>query len=465
MVLGENVTEVILLMSTGLKSALSSYARATKKVRAVVDAVVDELSFVELNAFTGGANELGEYKGEGVYCGFAAIDGRDVAVLAINPEVFSGGISRRSADKIAGIVKRACDADLPLVSFIDSAGARVMEGVDALEGYGAILSAYGRAYGNVPVITAVTGKCYGMLAYLSGCSDLFIAVEKAKISTAAPLVISGESGKDVSGAKTHYKTSGAVTNLVGDVSELRPLIAKALEAMCDVAGETEDDPNRVCEELGYSSSVKKVLQTAFDEGSAVELRGGIAPEVVTAFAKLDGISVAVVGVSGKLTARGAAKITDFLNTADNAGMPVVNLVACTGTVADSAEETGDLIRNVGDLIYTYDNLGVVGITLICGKTSGSGYAVFASKSACDYVIAWEKAAVSPMESKAAAYMLYGREIARAKNTAAAERKFAKVYADDNTALDAAADGCVDMVIFPSHTRQYLIASVRSVVKR
>ena len=121
-------------MSTGLKNALSSYARATKKVREVVDAVVDEQSFVELNAFMGGANELGEYKGEGVYCGLATIDDRDVAVLAVNPEVFSGGISRRGADKIAGIAKRACDAGLPLISLIDSAGARVMEGVDALDG-------------------------------------------------------------------------------------------------------------------------------------------------------------------------------------------------------------------------------------------------------------------------------------------------------------------------------------------
>ena len=43
-------------MSTGLKNALSSYARATKKVREVVDAVVDEQSCVELNAFMGGAN-------------------------------------------------------------------------------------------------------------------------------------------------------------------------------------------------------------------------------------------------------------------------------------------------------------------------------------------------------------------------------------------------------------------------
>ena len=452
-------------MSTGLKSALGSYARATKKVREVVDAVIDEQSFVELGAFIGGANELGEYRGEGVYCGLATVDDRDVAVLAVNPEVFSGGISKRGAEKIAGLVKRACDAGLPLLSFIDSAGARVLEGVDALDGYDSVLNAYCKAYGTVPVITAVTGKCYGMLTYLADYSDLFIAVEKAKISTAAPLVISGESGKDVSGANTHYKTTGIVTNLVKDVSELRGLISEALEDLCDVVGDSDDDPNRVCEDLTSSSSVRTVLETAFDEGSVLELRGGIAPEAITAFARLNGITVAAVGISGRLTSCGAAKITDFLNTADNAGVPVVNLVACTGTAANASEETGALIRNVGDLIYTYNNLSVVKVTLVCGKTAGAGYTIFASKSACDYVIAWEKAAISPMESKSAAYMLYGKEIAKAKNVSAAERKFADMYARENSAMEAAIKGYADMVILPSHTRQYLIASMQTMIKR
>lgn len=452
-------------MSTGLKSALGSYALATAKVREAVDAVIDKQSFVELGAFIGGTNELGEYKGEGVYCGLASIDERDVAVLAVNPEVFSGGISGRGAKKISDLIARACNAGLPLISFIDSAGARILDGIDALDGYDSILSAYGKAYGNIPVITVVTGKCYGMLAYVSGFSDLFIAVDKAKISTAAPLIISGESGKDVSGADVHYKTSGAVTNIVKDMSELRGVIAAALEDMCDVVSDTDDDPNRMCDTLTDSSSVRDVLESAFDEGSVLELRGGIAPETVTAFAKLNGITVAVVGAEGKLTARGAAKITDFLNTADNAGIPVVNLVACTGTVADAEEETGDLIGNVSDLIYTYGNLDVVKVTLVCGKTAGSGYTIFASKSACDYVIAWEKAAVSPMESKAAAYMLYGKEIAGAADKAAAEKKFEEVYADANSSMEAAEKGYIDMVIVPSHSRQYLIASMQAMIKR
>lgn len=452
-------------MSSGLKSALSSYASATKKVRQTVNAVIDENSFVELDAFMGGVNELGQIRGEGVYCGLASVDDRDVAVVAMNPEVFSGGISKRGAEKIVRLVKRACDASLPLLTFIDSAGARVLEGVDALYGYDLILNAYSKAYGNIPVITAVTGKCFGMTAYLAGLSDMFVCVEKAKISTSSPLILTGDDTKDCSGAKNHYKTSGAVTNLVKDETELRGIIMTALEDLCDVVSYSEDDPNRVCEKLSARSSVKDVLAEAFDAGSVLELRGGIANEVTTAFAKLNGITVAVVGVDGRLSAKGAAKITDFINTADNAGIPVVNLVNSTGIIIDAGQENCCLIRNVSDMIYAYNNISVPKIALICGKAIGAAYSVLASKTSCDYTVAWDVAVISPMEKDSAAYMLYGKDIARAKDPAAAERKFAAKYSGENSAMTAAEKGYVDTVIVPNHSRQYLIAALQTMVKR
>ena len=82
----------------------------------------------------GGSDELGEIRGEGVMCGLASIGGVDVAVFADNPDVFDGGISLRGAEKIRRLIDRAVESGLPLVSLIDTAGARVLEGVGALYG-------------------------------------------------------------------------------------------------------------------------------------------------------------------------------------------------------------------------------------------------------------------------------------------------------------------------------------------
>lgn len=453
-------------MSSELNSLLGSYSSATKKVRSTVNAVIDENSFVEFDALMGGANELGEVKGEGVLCGLASVDGHDVAVFATNPEVFGGGISKRGAEKIARLIKRAIDAGMPLVSVLDTAGARVLEGVDALYGYGVLLDGFAEAYGNIPVITVVKGKNYGMLSYLAGLSDLFIAYEKAQIATASPLLVSASAdGKEYSDAKTHYEVSGAVTNIVISDGELKALLTKALDEIDGDVCVTADSANRVCKGLSAKSNVKAVLKEAFDVDSVIEIRGGFATEVTTAFAKLDGITVAAVGVDGKLTSFGASKITDFLNTAANLGLPVVNLVSCTGVVVDAKQETRSLIRNLGDLVYAYRNVDIPKISLVCGGAVGAAYSVFASKSAYDYTMAWDSAAITPLESASAARLLYGEEIAKAKNPDAAEAKFAKAYAAENSALAAAEKGYLDTVLIPNHSRQYLIAALRTMIKR
>lgn len=450
-------------MGSEYKNMLNSYDKATKKVRSTVNAIVDEASFVELDAFMGGSDELGEIRGEGVMCGLASIGGVDVAVFADNPDVFDGGISLRGAEKIRRLIDRAVESGLPLVSLIDTAGARVLEGVGALYGYGLILDGYAEAYGSVPVITVVKGRNYGMLSYLSGLSDLFIAYDKAQIATASPLLLSAAGG-DCSSAKTHYEKSGAVTNIVGGDGELRELLIKVLGDLSSPVQDTADDPNRVCKKLTASSSVRDVLAEAFDAGSVVEIRGGIADNVVTAFARLCGVTTAVVGVDGKLTAKGASKITDFLNTASSFGIPVVNLVTSTGIVVDAHQEQCCLMRNISDMIYAYGNVQVPKIALVCGEAVGAAYSIFASKSSYDYTMAWDCASVTPLESAAAARMLYGDDIAKAKDQEKAEAKFAEVYAEDNSAVKAAEKGHFDTVLLPAHTRQYLIAALRVAAK-
>ncbi len=453
-------------MSSDLKSVIASYSSSTKNVRKTIDAIIDGSSFVELDAFIGGANELGEIKGEGVLCGLASIGENDVALFAINSDVFNGGISKRGAEKIERLISRAIDACVPLVSIIDTEGARVLEGIDALYGYGLVLNGFSRAYGQIPVITVVKGKNYGMLTYLAGLSDFFIAYDKAQIATASPLLISSSAdGKNYSDVKSHYEVSGIITNIVKSDAELKTLLVKALGEIEDVISDPVDDANRVCKGLTTDSTVDKVLKSAFDADSVIELRAGVATNVITALAKLNGISVGVVGVNGKLTAKGSAKITDFLNTVSNLGLPVINLVGSTGIIVDAHQETHCLIRNVSDLIYAYNNIGVPKIALVCSGAVGAAYSIFASKKTFDYTIAWDGAAITPLESASAARLLYGDEIAKSKDPATAEAKFAKVYAEENSAMAAAEKGYIDTVILPNHSRQYLIAALQTMVKR
>ena len=79
-------------------------------------------------------------------------------------------------------------------------------------------------------------------------------------------------------------------------------------------------------------------------------------------------------------------------------------------------------------------------------------------------MAWDCASVTPLESAAAARMLYGDDIAKAKDQEKTEANFAEVYAEDNSAVKAAEKGHFDTVLLPAHTRQYLIAALRVAAK-
>ena len=456
-------------MGVGLSKMLSAYSSATRKVRKIIDGIIDESSFVELDTFIGGTNELGEYKGEGLLCGMASVCGKDIALMATNPEVFEGGISKRGAEKIERLVNRAISTGTPLVSVLDTAGARILEGIDSLYGYGLILNSFAKACGTVPVFTVVTGKNYGMLSYISGLSDLCIAIDKAQMSTSSPLLITAAAGDGVnySSAKALAASSGSITNVAKNIDEVKSLLDNALSLYCDMFGEfcEDDDPNRVGKSLSTRSTAHTVIKEVCDANTVFEVRSAYAPEVITALARLDGVTVGVVSVNDKLTAKGSTKITEFVNSAANFNIPVINLVNCSGVIIDPKQEACCLMRSISDLVYAYSNADIPKIALITGEAVGASYSILAAKQTFDYTFAWENANISPLESTAAARLLYGDKIAASKNSAEAEKKFAKEYGDENSAMTAAGKGYLDNVIIPNHSRQYLIAALHSVIKR
>ncbi len=121
-------------------------------MHAAIDAVVDQGSFLELQA--GYARNA--------IVGLARFDGMPVGIIAQEPSVMAGVIDIDAADKICRTV-RFCDAfNLPLVTFVDSPG--FLPGVSQEHGgiirHGAkVLYAYSEA--NVPKVSIVTRKAYG----------------------------------------------------------------------------------------------------------------------------------------------------------------------------------------------------------------------------------------------------------------------------------------------------------------
>ena len=132
-------------------------------MRAVIDAVVDQGSFLEVQPLFAG----------NVLVGFAHVEGQAVGIVANQPQVMAGTLDINAAEKAARFV-RTCDAfNIPVLTLVDVPG--FLPGVDQEHGgiirRGAKLI-YAYAEATVPLVTVITRKAYGGAYIVMGSKQL-----------------------------------------------------------------------------------------------------------------------------------------------------------------------------------------------------------------------------------------------------------------------------------------------------
>src|SRR5699024_4118187 len=70
-----------------------------------------------------------------VMSGSGRVDGRPVACYAHDFTIAGGSLGQAEADVVVGTLRAARRAGMPVVGFIESAGARLQEGVLGLDAY------------------------------------------------------------------------------------------------------------------------------------------------------------------------------------------------------------------------------------------------------------------------------------------------------------------------------------------
>ena len=111
---------------------------AGKGIRADINSLIDEDSFVELSCFSFSKNEFyGENaEGEGVVTGFGTINDYPFYIVAQNSEVLSGGVSKANCEKIEKCLNQAEKTSTAVIWLLSTLGVQVGEGVNVLEDEG-----------------------------------------------------------------------------------------------------------------------------------------------------------------------------------------------------------------------------------------------------------------------------------------------------------------------------------------
>ncbi|NLS79719.1 MAG: acyl-CoA carboxylase subunit beta [Chloroflexi bacterium] len=482
----------------GGEDRLAKHKAAGKMTaRERINALLDQGSFQEIDTFvTHRANSFGmadrKPLGDGVVTGYGTVEGRLVYVFAEDFTVLGGSLGEAHADKICKLMDLAMKTGAPVVGIEDSGGARIQEGVNALEGYGRIFTRNTLASGVIPQISVIMGACAGGAVYSPALTDFVVMVkDSSHMFITGPDVIRAVTHEDVTfeelgGAMAHSTTSGvahfAADNEAQALETVRKLLgylpANNLEdppyiASKDNPGRLEDKLNTILpSDTSQPYDVKNVIKAIVDDGAMLEVHAGYAGNLVTAFARLDGAVVGIVAnqpavMAGTLDINAADKGARFVRVCDAFNVPIITLVDAPGFMPGVNQEHGGIIRHGAKMIYAYCEATVPKLTVITRKAYGGAYIVMSSKNVrSDLNYAWPGAEIAVMGPDGAVNIIFRKEIAEAANPDAKRAELVEAYRSEfANPYVAAARGYIDAVIEPKETRTRLINGLRMLANK
>eukprot|EP00541_Cyclophora_tenuis_P017559 CAMPEP_0116569692 /NCGR_PEP_ID=MMETSP0397-20121206/16468_1 /TAXON_ID=216820 /ORGANISM="Cyclophora tenuis, Strain ECT3854" /LENGTH=330 /DNA_ID=CAMNT_0004097351 /DNA_START=21 /DNA_END=1013 /DNA_ORIENTATION=- len=279
--------------------------------------------------------------------------------------------------------------------------------------------------------------------------------------------------EDLGGASVHTSKSGvAHASFPNDVAALRAMrrlldfLPSSNDRSTLPTKDTNDPPNRLVPSLerlvpddpNTSYDMKDVIKQVVDNGDIFEIMPNASQNMVTAFARMEGRTVGVVGnnpltLAGCLDIGASTKAARFVRFCDAFNIPLVTFVDVPGFLPGTGQEHGGIIRHGAKLLFAYAEANVPKITVITRKAYGGAYDVMASKHLRgDANYAWPGAEVAVMGAKGAVEILY-----RGKDLEEKTAEYTKRFANP---LVSAQRGFVDDIIEPQETRRIICNDLR-----
>lgn len=421
-----------------------------------LEKLFDDNSFVELGAFN---------KDAGVVTGYGTINGK--LVYAFSQE---GVVNTKHANKIAHIYELALKMGCPVVAIMDSKGVALEDGLDTFNAYGVMFKSQASASGVIPQISIVLGDCIGVSAFLPSLSDFVImSEESAKMFLLSPSVYAGLDGKastyeTIGGAEAlsqkglvHFecKTNADCLTKAQELIELLP--SNNLDDY-NISTAT-DDLNRVDESLNSiipednttEIDMKAIITSVADNFKFTEVSENYAPNIISGFIRLDGITTGVIANSGLIDIDGIKKVGEFLNICDAFNIPVVTFTDVEGYNTMHIDAQSDVIKYSAKLAFAFANATVPKINVIVRNGIGNAYLLMNSKHiGADIVYAWPSANIALLNKEAATKVMgYG------------ESEYIKASAPYQTA----ADGYIDGIIIPANTRKRILIALEMLLTK
>lgn len=473
------LTETSRLLKQGGKAKYHQKLAEEGKLfaRRRLDLLLDKDSFVEDGLF---ANSLADdLPADGVITGVGKIAGRPVCVMANDSTVKAGSWGKRTVEKIIRIQETAEKLRAPLFYFVDSAGARITDQIEMFpgrRGAGRIFYNQVKLSGVIPQICLLFGPSAAGGAYIPAFCDVVIMVEhNASMYLGSPRMAEMVIGQKVSleemgGARMHCSISGCGDFLVEN-EESAISLAKNYLLYLSHPQQTSQEPSRdvrpiskiVPEEQNQPFDMKELIFSLIDEHSFLEIKALFAPELITAFARIDGKSIGIVANQSKvkggvLFGDSADKAARFITLCDAFHLPLLFLVDVPGFMIGTQVERAGIIRHGAKMIAAMSEATVPKISVIVRKAYGAGlYAMAGPAFEPDCCLALPTAQIAVMGPEAAVNAVYHNQIQaldKVERVAFIQEKRAE-YQEDIHIYRLASELIVDAMVEPDDLRNEL----------
>lgn len=359
----------------------------------------------------------------------------------------------------------------PVVTFYNSKGAKLAEGLQALSAAAKWNEAVARLSGVVPQIAVVTGVCGASSALAASSADICIMTKEAELFLSAPFLSAAEGDKLPEAGTAKGAVDAGIAAIVAEdgvqaAREAARLVALLPGNNLSAPAEFAFAPPSEVVSLASYTGIGAIRALA-DEGSVVTLFEEYGSGVVTSFGTVNGAVVGFVSTNGKDKGMGrncTAKTARFVRLCDGFSIPVVTILNTAGFKMSSTLDVAGNLRHASRLAATYADATTAKVAVITGKAVGT---IFTAMGNADLTVVMEGAVVAPVEPSAAVTVLYKEEIAAAGGSIEAETAArVKTYEAEVAGAQALVKaGVADMLATPETLRQAVAGALDVLVTK
>lgn len=463
-------------------------------VRERIAKLVDEGTFHEIGAIAGKA----EYDADGQLkhltpsnnvMGRAEVNGRKVVVTGDDFTVRGGSADATIPEKYIMAEQMAAQLRLPIVRVIEGSGGG--GSVKTIETTGRANLPGGRtpshisykmltdALGKVPVVGLGLGSVAGLGAARLAASHFSVMTkETSAMFVAGPPVVNRLAKHQVTkqelGGWEVQCRAGAVDNAVDSEEEAfdqaRRYLSYLPSSVHSVAERSAcDDPADRIEEKLFSViprnrrqvyKMRPIIEMVFDKGSFFEVGAMFGRSIITGFARLGGLPVAVMAADpfhygGSWTADACAKITRFVDTAETFHTPIVHLNDCPGFFVGIEAEKAATIRAGVRAMAAINQSSVPWVTVIIRNCFGVAGAAHIPSGRLALRYAWPSAWWGSLPLEGGIEAAYRADIDAAEDPAAELADIEDRLGKLRSPFRSAETFWVEEIIDPRDTRRLL----------